>query len=197
MKVVGLLLSLFDVTVYDVEMTFFVSFTDTLVRKNGYYCEKITSQISIQETSSNRTNRISFLLGTSEGNVVGVILGKWMKCTVMATDGIPLGWSLGPLIGMWEGFLLGIPARARYVLHLVVEQENALVLRLAWSFATQWELLYLSTNLLFCYFFNLEIQLFWIYKGLLSLCLIIIYVIPGLGCLLLKLPKCLKLYLEM
>ena len=35
---------------------------------------------------------LDFSLGTSEGNMVGVIIGKGLGCTLTATDGIPLGW---------------------------------------------------------------------------------------------------------
>ena len=51
-----------------------------------------------------------FSLGTSEGNVVGVILGKGLGCTIISTDGMSLGWPLGKLLEMWEGLLIGIPS---------------------------------------------------------------------------------------
>ena len=53
--------------------------------------------------------------------MVGVILGKGMGCTIIATDGMPLGWSLMPLLRIWEGFLIIITAGESLVLHLVVE----------------------------------------------------------------------------
>ena len=51
---------------------------------------KITSYISIQKFSSYILNTIGFSLGTYEGNVVGVILGKGMGCTLIETGGLPL-----------------------------------------------------------------------------------------------------------
>ena len=48
------------------------------------------------KSSSYRTIIIIFSLGTYEGNIVGVKLG----CTLVATNGLPIGWSLGILIGM-------------------------------------------------------------------------------------------------
>ena len=47
-------------------------------------------------------------IGTPEVNVVGVILGKRMRWTHIATDVMPLEWSVVQLLEMWEGFLLGI-----------------------------------------------------------------------------------------
>ena len=53
---------------------------------------------------------LNFSPGTSEINEVGVIFRKGLGYTIIETDGLPLGWSLGPLLGMWEGLLLGIAA---------------------------------------------------------------------------------------
>ena len=43
---------------------------------------------------------LGFSIGTYGGNVVGVILGKVLGYTLLANDGMPLGWSLGPLLVM-------------------------------------------------------------------------------------------------
>ena len=40
--------------------------------------------------------------------MVGVILDKGLGHTLVATGGLPLGLSLGTLLGMREGFLIGI-----------------------------------------------------------------------------------------
>ena len=72
-----------------------------------------TSYISIEKSSSYRTKIIGISIGTSEGNAVGVILGKGIACKLIKTDGLPLGWSYGKLLGIWEAFLLGILERTR------------------------------------------------------------------------------------
>ena len=45
---------------------------------------------SIKNFSSYRTNIIGLSLGTSEVNVVGVIIGKGLGCTLIETDGLSL-----------------------------------------------------------------------------------------------------------
>ena len=47
-------------------------------------------------------------LEKNEGNVVGLIFGKVLIYTLIATDGMPLGWSIGKLLMLQEVFLLGI-----------------------------------------------------------------------------------------
>ena len=42
--------------------------------------------------------------------MVGVTLGKGRGYKIIATDVLPLGWLLGPLLGIWEGLLLDIIA---------------------------------------------------------------------------------------
>ena len=53
------------------------------------------NQLKDKKSSSYRTNVIDFSHGTYEGNLLGVILGKELGFTIIATDGLPLGWSLG------------------------------------------------------------------------------------------------------
>ena len=56
-----------------------------------------------------------FSLQKSEGNVVCVILCKGLGCTLIETDGLSLGWSIGKLIGIWQGFLVGIASGGKVV----------------------------------------------------------------------------------
>ena len=41
---------------------------------------------------------MGFSFGISEVNVVHVILGKGLLITLIETDGLPLGWSIVPLL---------------------------------------------------------------------------------------------------
>ena len=50
-------------------------------------------------------------LVTSEHNMAGVILGNGMIWTLIASDGLPLVWSLVSTLEIWEGLLLVIVAR--------------------------------------------------------------------------------------
>ena len=74
---------------------------------------KTPSYISIQKSNSYKTNIISLSLGISERKVAGAIIGKGLVCTRIATDRLPLGSSLGTLLGIREVLLIGVTARAR------------------------------------------------------------------------------------
>ena len=83
---------------------------------------------------------LGFSLQTFEGNVVGVIIIKVTGCILTLTDGLPSGLSLGTLIRIWEGILLGIEEEGNLGTPLSCRVGTDLVLHLDSSFATQWEL---------------------------------------------------------
>ena len=56
---------------------------------------------------------LDFSPETSEGNLVGVILVKGIGCTLIETDVMTLGLSIGSLLDMRECSLLVIPAGGR------------------------------------------------------------------------------------
>ena len=53
---------------------------------------------------------LGFSIGTSECNLVGLVIVKGLGWKIIATNGLPLGWSICSLLEIWESFLLDIAA---------------------------------------------------------------------------------------